>query len=368
MRHARHASIALLASTFVLSASRGALAETAVSGAVSGAWTKAAGPYIVGVTGGRIETGATLTIEAGTEVRFTAHTPFTVEGTLVARGTADQPILFTRTPDNAATRWWGIRFDHAFAAESVLSHCIVEYGLADAAGTSAFGRGGGIYASESNVRVESCTIRHNEAHVGGGIYVAGRKPVVVRDSRIHDNVATSSTYNACGGGGLYVHDGSNAEIQNNLVYGNSYSGNDANFEGGGGVMLMSDVRAFTNNTVFGNVAPKGSGVHVVGDVAELRPVRPDPDARWHNPDKVRAKRQLKIALEALAAMTREAARRPDPERLRRVGDHARRDQHEQHREQGDRREVGPDLVQADHQALAIEDRGKEEHQHHVGRQ
>jgi hypothetical protein len=58
----------------------------------------------------------------------------------------------------------------------------------------------------------------------------------------------------------------------------------------------------------------GSGVHVVGDVEELRPARPDPDEKWHDPDTVRAKRQLNTALDALAAMTREAARRPDPER------------------------------------------------------
>jgi hypothetical protein len=58
---------------------------------------------------------------------------------------------------------------------------------------------------------------------------------------------------------------------------------------------------------------EGSGVHVVGDVAELRPVRHDPE-EFQDPDKVRAKRQLKTALDALAAMTREAARRPDPER------------------------------------------------------
>lgn len=59
---------------------------------------------------------------------------------------------------------------------------------------------------------------------------------------------------------------------------------------------------------------EGSGVDVVGDLAELRPVPPDPDTRWRDPDKVRAKRQLGTALDALAAMTREAARRPDPER------------------------------------------------------
>ncbi|MBI2243244.1 MAG: hypothetical protein HYU55_04615 [Nocardioides sp.] len=59
---------------------------------------------------------------------------------------------------------------------------------------------------------------------------------------------------------------------------------------------------------------EGSGVHVVGDVDELRPVRPAEDERWRDPDRVRAKRQLATALDALAAMTREAARRPDPER------------------------------------------------------
>ena len=59
---------------------------------------------------------------------------------------------------------------------------------------------------------------------------------------------------------------------------------------------------------------EGSGVHVLGDVAELRPVRPPADDEWHDPDRVRAKRQLATALDALAAMTREAARRPDPER------------------------------------------------------
>ncbi|GAA1126439.1 hypothetical protein [Nocardioides aquiterrae] len=59
---------------------------------------------------------------------------------------------------------------------------------------------------------------------------------------------------------------------------------------------------------------EGSGVDVVGDIEELRPVAPAPGERWRDPDRVRAKRQLGTALDALAAMTREAARRPDPER------------------------------------------------------
>ena len=57
-----------------------------------------------------------------------------------------------------------------------------------------------------------------------------------------------------------------------------------------------------------------SGVEVIGDLAELRPVRPDPDAEWQHPGRVRNKVKLNAAVDALAAMTREAARRPDPDR------------------------------------------------------
>ena len=63
-----------------------------------------------------------------------------------------------------------------------------------------------------------------------------------------------------------------------------------------------------------------SGVHVVGDLADLRPVRPEEGARWHDPDKVPARQRLQVSLDALTAMTREAASRPDPDQtlLRRM--------------------------------------------------
>ncbi|MEQ4547895.1 hypothetical protein [Nocardioides kribbensis] len=71
---------------------------------------------------------------------------------------------------------------------------------------------------------------------------------------------------------------------------------------------------------------EASGVHVVGDVADLRPVRPGPDESWNDPDRVPPRRQLAAAVDALAAMTREAARREDPDRQigSRVRDQARR--------------------------------------------
>lgn len=56
-----------------------------------------------------------------------------------------------------------------------------------------------------------------------------------------------------------------------------------------------------------------SGVHVVGDLDDLRPVRPEEGTRWHNPDKVPPRQRLQASLDALTAMTREAASRPDPD-------------------------------------------------------
>jgi hypothetical protein len=72
-----------------------------------------------------------------------------------------------------------------------------------------------------------------------------------------------------------------------------------------------------------------SGVDVIGDTDDLRPVPPGPDEKFKHPDRVSAKAQLSAALDALAAMTREAAARPDPEtsvrgRLRRAREVHRR--------------------------------------------
>lgn len=54
------------------------------------------------------------------------------------------------------------------------------------------------------------------------------------------------------------------------------------------------------------------GVHVVGDVAELQPAPPLAAADYRGPSRASQRVMLRSALDALAAMTAEAARRPDP--------------------------------------------------------
>ncbi|MGN0065667.1 MAG: hypothetical protein ACI379_15630 [Nocardioides sp.] len=56
---------------------------------------------------------------------------------------------------------------------------------------------------------------------------------------------------------------------------------------------------------------KGSGVDVIGDPEDLRPRRPAPDERWHDPDRVRPRQVLMASQEALTAMTHVAAQRKD---------------------------------------------------------
>ncbi len=62
-------------------------------------WTLADSPYAI-TSDLTIPTGVTLTIEPGVVVKFDATMGMTVGGSLIARGTADTPILFTSLHDD----------------------------------------------------------------------------------------------------------------------------------------------------------------------------------------------------------------------------------------------------------------------------
>jgi hypothetical protein len=57
---------------------------------------------------------------------------------------------------------------------------------------------------------------------------------------------------------------------------------------------------------------RASGIDVVGDLEDLRSVRPAPDATWANPDRPRPKLVNKAAMKALETLVLELAERPDP--------------------------------------------------------
>jgi hypothetical protein len=99
---------------------------TGVSGTIpsSTTWTAAAGPYVVSASA-TVPVGVTLTIEPGTSVYFAQGTSLTINGRLLAEGTASRRIEFARAPGTTGT-WGGIRFNNS-TIENRITHADVKF-------------------------------------------------------------------------------------------------------------------------------------------------------------------------------------------------------------------------------------------------
>src|SRR5690348_3062023 len=81
-------------------------------------WAISGSPFLVSCGGVTVAAGATLTISPGVVVRFTqsgcsgfALLGLSINGGLVANGTAAQPITFSSFTDDANSSWHGIFFN-----------------------------------------------------------------------------------------------------------------------------------------------------------------------------------------------------------------------------------------------------------------
>lgn len=86
-------------------------------------WTLAGSPYIITDTV-IIQPNVTLTVEAGVEVQTQPNRGITVNGLLLAVGTAVAPITFTSSANNAPGQWQGIVVN---GGEVSLAHAEVRY-------------------------------------------------------------------------------------------------------------------------------------------------------------------------------------------------------------------------------------------------
>ena len=130
-------------------------------------WKKADGPHIIrGAVYVESESGVTVTIEPGTEIRFEAEASLNfgysngTRGVLVAKGTADAPIRFTSTSSSPQKGDWGTLYLGNGSSSSVLEHCTIKYGGGGGSDTAALT----VYGPNNKPTIKNCTIEGSAAY------------------------------------------------------------------------------------------------------------------------------------------------------------------------------------------------------------
>ena len=212
-----------------------------INGTISGTVTYSTNvgfPFIVGYGWGdvTVQEPASLTIQPGTVVKFEGRS-LLVNGSLVAQGTAGQPIVFTSLKDDVhggdtngdgsasspAPNDWGSIVFNASSSGNVLEHAWIGYGGAwwgnvaiytsdVAIHDSVIGWSSqrGIYVENASPTIEHNTIRDNNT----GIHVTGDSQPTLRENGILNN----DQY------GVYTAYGSQPTLRGNAIFNNGQYG------------------------------------------------------------------------------------------------------------------------------------------------
>ncbi|MBN1983931.1 MAG: right-handed parallel beta-helix repeat-containing protein, partial [Chitinivibrionales bacterium] len=234
-------------------------------GTVSGVWTRRNSPYSVWGTI-KVAAGQKLRIEPGVTVEFLNRSRFNIEGTLAARGTADQPIIFTA--EDTVRGWRGIHLkpgQDSCRDSTILVHCriincrnrLVSFNRQMWLSQSSIN---GSLNSDSYaaltierrrlVRIDSCDISNNEmALYGGAIACIDSSTCLIRGNTLHNN-------STCSGGALYCSAGSQVEFAANRVSNNS------GYDNGGGLYFEK----FSAGQIYDNIFYKNWAVYCGGGI------------------------------------------------------------------------------------------------------
>ncbi len=279
----------LLVLLFVLSGN--AWADTTVGGRISAdtRWTMAGSPYVVTSTiqvyGTSSSSPATLTIDPGVTVKFAAGAGIqigggsaTYPGSLIAKGTSDSRIAFTR---NAASGNWGnIYFQAGTLATAAIEYADIQYS-SDVYITSSSPSiknstinnivgSFGIYISSSSPVLENVTVTTNSSY---GMYLGSSSPIISGGSLTNTNGAGNGIYgngspvisnysvsifNNTGKYGLYLTGSSSALSVTNSTIANGL------YLGAGGFIPTITGNTFTNC----DNSPLHAGANIIGQVLD----------------------------------------------------------------------------------------------------
>jgi len=217
-------------------------------------------PYTV--TGSIIvQSGVTLTIEPGTTIKFNSLKALTVQGTLVARGTAGSPITFTSNIGTNKGDWGYIHFADSstdatfdgsgnYTGGSVLQYAPVEY-----SGGASVSENGAVRVEASAPYLDHNTIRNNKTD---GIHAWSNAAPRITNNIVTDNGIPSSV-NAYG---IYVNSTAMLTVSGNTASRNTQSGI---YLSGCGSSTIADNTASTNRT-YGIYVSSAGDLTVTGNV------------------------------------------------------------------------------------------------------
>ncbi len=200
----------------------GAAQTSSVKGVLSSdtTWTKANSPYVLtGVVG--VAEGVTLTIEPGVTVNFGSYY-IQVDGTLCARGTSSDKIVFEATEPLWSNK--RIVFTDACTSwdEQAGTGCIIENAILNLVS---------IYIGYKSPKIDSNSF--NYASIGDMIYVSGGSPIISSNTMIFEGNGIST-------------DGGSPVISDNFIQGSSSStGIETRNSGSGEAIIV-------RNTIVGN--------------------------------------------------------------------------------------------------------------------
>ncbi len=211
------------------------LSDTQIEGGnVSGVWTNEESPYIINgdIT---IPDLQTLEIKPGVIIKFKNFAKLDVKGKILAIGTEEQKIVFTKFDD----KWGGINFENVSTENdsSFFRYCIIKnsynrgmtidnYSKVSVTYCEFTNNNGGMYLYRSCPVVDNNRfyLNTNDQTSGGGIRIFNTPaPLILKNNVFDNNTAMAmENYDIVGGGVLIAHDCDvtliNCLIINNSVY------------------------------------------------------------------------------------------------------------------------------------------------------
>jgi hypothetical protein len=183
---------------------------------LSGPLTGPLGPGTYLVVGDiSIASTATVTVAPGTILLHTGAFTWSINGTLIANGTATDSILFKMQSPATQTHWGGLRFTPTIPRQNSLDYCVIEDAYHS---TSPEVNGSGIYIMGNFLHLNHSRIsRCQNGHDGAGIYAYYATLMVIENSVIDSCTADQ-------GGGMFLTTCNGAQIKNCIISRNRSTG------------------------------------------------------------------------------------------------------------------------------------------------